>query len=102
MSVEDFDADKLDDVIHGRLRLGLMAYLASVSPATFNELRDKTGATNGNLSTHLRKLEDAGYVSQKKDFVNRRPRTRVFLTAAGREAWVAYLDQLKSLLDEQG
>ena len=62
----DLDLESIDDVIHGRLRLGIMAYLSAVNPASFPELKDKTGATNGNLSTHLTKLEAAGYVRQEK------------------------------------
>lgn len=95
---EEFDAGKLDDAIHGRLRLGIMAYLSQASPATFNELKDTTGATGGNLSTHLRKLEDAGYVTQEKSFESRRPLTTVHLTKEGRKAFESYLDALKPLL----
>ncbi|NNU15804.1 transcriptional regulator [Parvularcula sp. ZS-1/3] len=95
---EEFDAGKLDDAIHGRLRLGIMAYLSQASPATFNELKDTTGATGGNLSTHLRKLEDAGYVTQEKSFEGRRPLTTIHLTKDGRAAFESYLDALKPLL----
>ena len=94
-----FDHSGIDDVIHGRLRLGIMAYLASVSPAIFGELKAKVGATDGNLSTHLRKLEDAGYIEQEKRFVGRRPQTRIHLTKQGRAAWLAYLDRMRALLD---
>ena len=93
-----FDHSDIDDIIHGRLRLGVMAYLSSVSPAIFGELRDKVGASDGNLSTHLPKLDDAGYVRLEKRFVDRRPQTRIHLTKAGRTAWVRYLDQLHALL----
>ena len=93
-----FDHSEIDDVIHGRLRLGIMAYLASVSPAIFGELKQKVGATDGNLSTHLRKLEDAGYVRQEKRFVGRRPQTRVFLTDAGRQAWLTWIDRMQGLM----
>ncbi len=95
-----FDAAALDEVIHGRLRLGVMAYLSSVEAATFPELAAKTKATNGNLSVHLRKLEEAGYVAQDKSFVGRKPQTRVRLTPAGRDAWIAYLEQLRALVDD--
>jgi DNA-binding HxlR family transcriptional regulator len=80
-----FDHNAIDDVIHGRIRLGVVAYLSAVDSALFSELRDKVGATDGNLSAHLRKLEDAGYVAVTKSFVNRKPQTRLALTAAGRE-----------------
>ena len=93
-----FDHAQIDDVIHGRLRLGIMAYLSTVSPAIFGELKDKVGATDGNLSTHLKKLEDAGYVRQEKRFVGRRPQTRVFLTEDGRKAWLIWIDQMQGLM----
>ncbi len=93
-----FDHAQIDDVIHGRLRLGIMAYLSTFSPAIFGELKDKVGATDGNLSTHLRKLEDAGYVRQEKRFVGRRPQTRIFLTESGRRAWLAWIDQMQGLM----
>ncbi len=95
-----FDHSQIDDVIHGRLRLGVMAYLSSVSPAVFGELRDKVGATDGNLSTHLKKLEEAGYVRQEKRFVGKKPQTRVFLTEAGRKAWLVWIDQMRNLMGE--
>lgn len=94
-----FNHADIDEVIHGRLRLGVMAYLSTSSPAIFGELKDKVGATDGNLSTHLRKLEDAGYVRQEKRFVGRRPQTRVHLTPAGRKAWLAWLERMRALLD---
>ncbi|MBR9808559.1 MAG: transcriptional regulator [Alphaproteobacteria bacterium] len=93
-----FDHSDIDDVIHGRLRLGVMAYLSTVNPATFGELRDKVGATDGNLSTHLRKLEEAGYVELEKLFVGRKPQTRVHLTDMGRKAWLAWLDRMQALM----
>lgn len=96
-----FDADKLDEVIHGKLRLSVMAYLASVEYATFSELKQKTGASDGNLSVHLRKLEEAGYVQIDKSFVGRKPQTRARLAPAGRKAWIGYLDQLRSLLEQE-
>lgn len=94
-----FDHSAIDDVIHGRLRLGIMAYLSTVSPAIFGELKQKVGATDGNLSTHLRKLEDAGYVRQEKRFVGRRPQTRVFLTDEGRKAWIAWIAQMQGIMN---
>lgn len=94
-----FDHSQIDDVIHGRLRLGIMAYLSASSPAIFGELKDKVGATDGNLSTHLRKLEEAGYITQEKRFVGRRPQTRIHLTETGRAAWMAWIDQMRGLMD---
>ena len=94
-----FDHSEIDDVIHGRLRLGVMAYLSSVSPAVFGELREAVGATDGNLSVHLRKLESAGYVRIEKRFVGKRPQTRVHLTGSGRAAWVAWIERMEALID---
>ncbi|OYW87959.1 MAG: transcriptional regulator [Hyphomonas sp. 34-62-18] len=93
-----FDHNDIDDVIHGRLRLGVMAYLSTASPAVFGELRDKVGTTDGNLSTHLKKLEEAGYVTQEKRFVGKKPQTRVFLTDAGRKAWLAWLARMEAIM----
>ena len=88
----------IDDVIHGRLRLGIMAYLSAVNPASFPELLEKTATSNGNLSTHLTKLESAGYIRQEKGYKGKRPQTLVHLTENGRSAWVNYLEAMKALL----
>lgn len=93
-----FDHTQLDDVIHGRLRLGVMAYLSTVSPAPFVELKTRVNATDGNLSTHLSKLEDAGYVKIEKTFLGKKPHTLVHLTAKGRNAWIGYLNRLQALI----
>ncbi len=92
-----FDHNALDDVIHGRIRLGVVAYLSSVESALFSELRGEVGATDGNLSAHLRKLEDAGYVEVHKGFVGRKPQTRLSLTENGRTAWSVWLDRIEQM-----
>lgn len=92
-----FDHNAIDEVIHGRIRLGVVAYLSAVESALFGELRDKVGATDGNLSAHLRKLEEAGYVAVAKSFNGRKPQTRLALTPAGRRAWRAWLDRIEHL-----
>lgn len=97
MSESGFNAAALDEIIHGKLRLGIMAYLSAVEQASFTELKQKTDASDGNLSVHMRKLEEAGYVSVEKRFAGRRPLTTLKLTAAGRKAWIAYLDELRRL-----
>lgn len=97
-----FDIGKLDDVIHGRLRLGIMAYLADAEAADFTELKDVLDATQGNLSVHLRKLEEAGYVAIDKSFVNRKPLTRVRMTPEGRKAFAAYLEAIAKLVGDAG
>ncbi len=100
--MDDFDIGSIDEVIHGRLRLGVMAYLAGEQVAEFNVLKTRLQATDGNLSVHLRKLEEAGYVAIEKSFVGRKPMTRVRLTPAGRKAFVAYLDAIGRLVAEAG
>ncbi len=100
MSAPEFDTTQIDETIHGRLRLGIMAFLSALDSATFAEIRQKTGSSDGNLSVHLRKLEDAGYVAIEKRFVGRKPQTRAALTEAGRKAWLAYLDQLRQLIGD--
>jgi DNA-binding MarR family transcriptional regulator len=93
-----FDIGQIDDVIHGRMRLGIMAYLADAEAADFNELKALLQATQGNLSIHLRKLEDAGYIAIEKSFLNRKPLTRARITPAGRAAFAAYLEALSKLI----
>jgi DNA-binding MarR family transcriptional regulator len=95
-----FDIGGIDEVIHGRIRLGIMAYLANADVAEFNELKAALEATQGNLSVHLRKLEDAGYVAIEKSFMARKPLTRVRLTPSGRRAFAAYLEAMGRLLRE--
>jgi DNA-binding MarR family transcriptional regulator len=96
--VAGFDVNRLDDAIHGRLRLGIMAYLMDVEAADFTELKTVLDATQGNLSVHLRKLEEAGYVEIVKSFQGRKPLTRVHVTASGRKAFADYLDALAGLV----
>jgi len=93
-----FDIGAIDEVIHGRIRLGVMAYLSSVGCADFNELKARLQATDGNLSVHLRKLEEAGYVDVEKSFIDRKPRTSVRLSDDGRAAFVRYLDAMQKLV----
>ncbi|WP_420434583.1 winged helix-turn-helix domain-containing protein [Hyphobacterium sp.] len=97
MDKQEFNPAALDEVIHGKLRLAIMAYLSAVSEASFTEVKARTEASDGNLSVHMRKLEEAGYIEVGKTFVGRRPRTTLKLTANGRKAWIAYLDQLRQL-----
>jgi len=89
---------KIDEIIHGRLRLGVMAYLANAEVADFIELKTLLEVTQGNLSIQLRKLEEAGYVGIEKGFLGRKPRTRIRITPAGRKAFAAYLDALGQLI----
>ncbi|MBL6853866.1 MAG: transcriptional regulator [Alphaproteobacteria bacterium] len=95
-----FDIGRIDDVIHGRLRLGIMAYLANSEVADFNELKTALQATQGNLSIHLRKLEEAGYIAIDKSFLNRKPLTRARITAPGRKAFAEYLEAMAKLIEK--
>lgn len=95
----DFDIGTIDDVIHGRVRLGIMAHLANAGVADFNELKSALGATQGNLSVHLRKLEDAGYIAIEKGYLGRKPNTKARLTKKGRSAFADYLDRLSQLIE---
>ena len=99
---DDFDIGRIDDVIHGRVRLGIMAFLSGAEAADFTELKTRLELTDGNLSVHLRKLEDAGFVAIDKSFVGRRPLTRVCMTEAGRKAFIAYLDAMSALVTDHG
>ena len=97
-----FDYQRLDDVIHSRIRLAVMSILATVEAAEFTYLRERTGATDGNLGAHVKKLEDAGYVAVDKQFVDRKPVTRYSLTAEGREAFRRYVERLEAMLSGNG
>ena len=93
-----FDINRIDEVIHGRVRLGIMAVLSGVESADFNTLKARLQATDGNLSVHLRKLEEAGFVEVTKRFEGRKPLTEAAMTPVGRQAFVAYLDAMQGLV----
>jgi DNA-binding HxlR family transcriptional regulator len=88
----------LDRLIHERLRLGIVSALAVNESLTFNELKRLMQTTDGNLSVHARKLEDAGYVTCTKSFEGRMPKTEYRLTAIGRRALERYLDHMEALI----
>lgn len=102
MDAGPFDHSAIDEIIHGRIRLGVVAYLSAVESALFPELRDKVGATDGNLSAHLRKLEEAGYVRVEKSFVAKKPQTRIMLSHRGRQAWNTWLARIENLTRAAG
>ena len=89
---------ELDPVVHGKLRLAVLSLLIGVDAADFTWLRQKTGATDGNLGAQMLKLEEAGYVAMEKRFAGRKPQTLYRMTPAGREALAAYVAALKQLL----
>jgi DNA-binding MarR family transcriptional regulator len=89
---------RLDRVIHDRMRLGILAALAASETLSFTDLKNITGTTDGNLSVHARRLEDAGYVLCEKTFAGRTPRTEYRLSTAGRRAFEKYLDHMDALI----
>jgi len=92
--------EAIDEVIHQRTRLAIMATLAGVEALEFGRLRDELGLTDGNLSTHAAALERAGYVAIDKDFVGRKPRTTLAMTARGRKALDRYVRSLERILEK--
>ncbi len=96
--MSDFDYQQIDDTLHSRIRLAIVAALVSVEQADFNFLRDTVKTTDGNLSTHLRKLEEVGYVASKKRFVGRKPQTTYKITEKGRRALEDYVSTLEKFL----
>ncbi|MBE2228961.1 MAG: transcriptional regulator [Ignavibacteria bacterium] len=94
----DFNYHEIDDVIHSRIRTAIMAVLISVDEAEFTFIREKINATDGNLSVHLKKLEDNSYISVKKEFVDRKPITRYKITEIGRKAFEDYIKKLESII----
>ena len=88
----------LDRIIHERMRLGIVSALAANQSITFGELKGLLNTTDGNLSVHARKLEDAGYISCDKSFEGRMPKTQYRLTATGRKALEKYLNHMEALI----
>lgn len=91
---------QLDRVIHEKGRLAIMSMLAASPELSFTELRDTLEMTDGNLTTHIRTLQESGYVSVAKSYQNNRPLTTCSLTAAGRKAFTAYLDLLEQIVQQ--
>src|SRR5579863_958009 len=91
-------AQKLDRLVHERLRLGILSALSVNETLAFNELKKLLETTDGNLSVHARKLEEAGYISCSKSFEGRMPKTEYRITVPGRRALERYLDHMESLI----
>ena len=89
---------ELNPVVHGKLRLALLSLLSGIEEAEFTWLRSRTGSTDGNLGAQLLKLEEAGYVTVEKKFVQRKPQTLYRMTDAGRKALTEYVQALKQML----
>ena len=91
---------KLDRVIHEKGRLPIVSLLAASTELAFTELRDSLGMTDGNLSMHIKTLQEAGFVSVTKSFRNQRPLTTCALTPAGRKAFADYIDLLEEIVKQ--
>ncbi len=91
---------ELDRLIHGRVRLGIVSALAVEESLAFNELKERLDTSDGNLSSHARRLEEGGYLEVHKSFEGRVPRTDYRLTAAGRTALERYLDHMEALIEQ--
>ena len=91
---------QLDRVIHEKGRLAIMSMLAASPELSFIELRDALNMTDGNLTTHIRTLQEAGYVAVAKSYQNNRPLTTCSLTTAGRKAFAGYVDLLEQILQQ--
>jgi len=91
---------QLDRVIHEKGRLAIMSMLAASPELSFTELRDALAMTDGNLTTHIRSLQETGYVSVAKSYQNRRPLTTCSLTAAGRKAFREYVNLLEQIVQQ--
>jgi len=91
---------QIDRVIHEKGRLGIMSMLAATPELSFTELRDTLAMTDGNLTTHIRTLQQAGYVAISKSYEKNRPLTTCSLTAAGKKAFAGYIDLLEQILQQ--
>ena len=90
---------ELDPLLHSQLRLAVMSLLLGTEEADFVYIREKAGATAGNLSVQLDKLSEAGYIDVEKSFMGKKPRTTCRITERGREAMAAYVEALRGYLD---
>ncbi len=96
--MKDFDYQKIDDIIHSRIRLAIMSVLISVDNADFTHIKKLVKTTDGNLSIHLRKLEEANYLTVSKSFKDRKPQTTYKLTKQGIKAFNDYVNKLEELI----
>ena len=98
--VKDLDVSEIDKLIHEPVRLSIIAHLAVFDSADALFLKNQIGLTWGNLSTHLKRLEDAGYVMVLKEFIDRKPVTSLKLTESGQEAFQNYRERMTGFLNE--
>jgi DNA-binding MarR family transcriptional regulator len=96
----DFNPSEVNKLIHAPIRLGIMTILNSASKVNFIYLREKLDVTDGNLSSHMEKLEKAGYVKVKKSFIDKKPNTIYSITEKGKKAFRGYLQHLEKIIEE--
>ncbi len=94
----NYDYRTIDDVIHSRVRLAIMSFLVTAREAEFVQLKKTLKVSDGNLSTHLKKLEDKSYVAVSKQFIDNKPQTRIAITSTGETAFNAYVEGLAAML----
>ncbi len=96
--MKDFDYQQLNEIIHSRIRLAIISVLISIEEAEFKFLKGTIKTTDGNLSVHLKKLEDAGYIDVKKEFIDRKPVSSYALNDKGKQAFELYIQNLENLI----
>ena len=94
----DFDLKELNRLIHSPIRLGIMTILNSLEEASFNYLKNRLDVTDGNLSSHIEKLEEAGYINVRKEFMEKKPHTSYKITEKGINAFRKYIEQLGNII----
>jgi DNA-binding MarR family transcriptional regulator len=102
MKAELYDYHDIDEILHSRIRLSVVSVLARCEEAEFTYVRKAVGATDGNLTTHCKKLEEAGYITVDKRFVERKPATFFALTEKGKQALVQYAKKLAEMIQAGG
>jgi len=98
--MKDFDYQQLDEIIHSRIRLAIISVLVSLEDAEFKFLKEKVNTTDGNLSVHLKKLEEADYIIVKKEFIDRKPVSSYKLSEKGIDAFERYIKKLDDLINK--
>ena len=97
--MKDFDYQQLNEIIHSRIRLAIMSVLITLEEAEFKFLKEKVNTTDGNLSVHLKKLENAEYIEVKKEFIDRKPVSSYKLSEKGKSAFELYIKKLEDLIN---
>ncbi|NQT97039.1 MAG: transcriptional regulator [Candidatus Marinimicrobia bacterium] len=97
--MSQYDYQAIDDLIHSRIRLSIIALLVSRSAATFTCIKNRVNASDGNLSVHLRKLEQANYLAVEKQFIKRKPLSTYSITEKGRKAFQSYIQHIEALIN---